>query len=197
MALRLYTSLLTSRLLETRLGRTLSRPSSHCTALVSLLSTSSKGLSWLTELQSIRRLALHRQLLQPIHLWRRHRHWHRQYSPEPSPTRHAPLLFLRRPHTHPQQHLFQHHLPRLAHRIYRFRREFRARTRYITQWYTAGATESAGSDGACKRHHVEILGSAGLADQYAEWDMEAIEERGGGLHQRRRFGGCGWVQRWE
>ena len=120
-------------------------------------------VSMLIELQTTWRLALHRQLLQPIHPRSRHRDWHRQYSSRSSPARHTPLLLLRCPHSHPQQHLLQHYFSSLSHRIYRLRGQFWACARHIAQRYTTGAAESSGSNGTCKRDNAEILGSAWLA----------------------------------
>ena len=116
-----------------------------------LVPTSPQRLSKLTLPQPIWELAFHRKLDLPIHPRHRNRNRHRQHASLPSPTHHPPGLLLRRPHPHPRHHILKHHLPRLSHRIHRFRGRLRPRPRHRTKFYATSCIKESGSDSARKR----------------------------------------------
>lgn len=99
--------------------------------------------------QTQSRLSLHRHK-RHLHLRRRNRNRHRQHTSKPRPTCVIPRLFLGRPNPNPQQHLLQHHLPRLTYRINSFLSNLRHRARNESKRDAAGFVESPGSDRSWK-----------------------------------------------
>ena len=64
-----------------------------------------------------------------LHPQRHNRNRNRQHTSKPRSAPPIAGLFLGRPNPHTQQHLLQHNLSRLTHRLHRLRRQFRSRAR--------------------------------------------------------------------
>lgn len=116
-----------------------------------------------------------------------HRYRDRQHSSIQSPARCLAWLLLGWAHSNSEQHLCQHHLSRLTHRVNKFRSPVwdGAEYKWGIQRESTGAAEIAGGGSAYERNHAEVLESTSLADQFEEWNLETVVGWGSWFDQCR------------